>query len=525
MTKPGDVDHYTRVRCYQAVLAALSRSTPPSSRCCPSPCAWAARARRCWHAIIRKNHGCTHFIVGRDHAGPGNDSQGKPFYGPYDAQELLRKHEDEIGVEMVPSSRWSTSRTRTPTSRSTRCRRASARLDISGTELRRRLTRAARSPTGSPSRRWPTSCAARHPPRAQAGLHGLLHRPLRLGQVDHRQRAAGQAHGDGRPPGDAARRRRRAQAPVLRARLLQGAPRHQHPPHRLRRLRDHQERRHRHLRPDRALRRGAQGGARGDRAGRRLRPGARRDRHRGLRGARPQGPLRQGARRHHQGVHRHLRPLRGADGRRAGASTPPSSPPRRRRRRSCSTSSARATSAPAWRPRRKTGSSSVPGARSERAAPFAFIGAPQPSRKVSDALQRRAPEDPDRARRGPGPGDRALHARRGGRPPEVRRRPGDRGRHPDRHPPQAPAAAGRRGLALGRDARRQDPPRQPPGLGGRPARRHQRVRHGPARVGDLGRPGGRRRSRSPAASATPPPARPSSARAATESPSTASPCP
>ena len=51
-----------------------------------------------WHAIIRKNHGCTHLIVGRDHAGPGSDTKGNPFYGPYDAQELLRQHEEELGV-------------------------------------------------------------------------------------------------------------------------------------------------------------------------------------------------------------------------------------------------------------------------------------------------------------------------------------------------------------------------------------------------------------------------------------------
>ncbi|MFX9097297.1 hypothetical protein ABTN72_20025, partial [Acinetobacter baumannii] len=54
-----------------------------------------------WHAIIRRNHGCNHFIVGRDHAGPGADSTGKPFYGPYDAQELVRQHEEEIGVKML----------------------------------------------------------------------------------------------------------------------------------------------------------------------------------------------------------------------------------------------------------------------------------------------------------------------------------------------------------------------------------------------------------------------------------------
>jgi sulfate adenylyltransferase len=54
------------------------------------------------HAIIRRNHGANHFIVGRDHAGPGKDSSGKPFYGPYDAQEMLQKHEAELGVKMVP---------------------------------------------------------------------------------------------------------------------------------------------------------------------------------------------------------------------------------------------------------------------------------------------------------------------------------------------------------------------------------------------------------------------------------------
>ena len=54
------------------------------------------------HAIIRKNYGCTHLIVGRDHEGPGNDSKGNPFYGPYDAQEMLKQYEDELGIKMVP---------------------------------------------------------------------------------------------------------------------------------------------------------------------------------------------------------------------------------------------------------------------------------------------------------------------------------------------------------------------------------------------------------------------------------------
>ena len=101
MTKPGDVDHYTRVRCYQALLHRYPRKTAMLSLL-PLAMRMGGPREAVWHAIIRKNHGCTHLIVGRDHAGPGNASSGTPFYGPYDAQELLRKHEAELGVTMVP---------------------------------------------------------------------------------------------------------------------------------------------------------------------------------------------------------------------------------------------------------------------------------------------------------------------------------------------------------------------------------------------------------------------------------------
>ena len=101
MTKPGDVDHYTRVRCYQALLQRYPHHTVMLSLL-PLAMRMAGPREAVWHAIIRKNHGCTHLIVGRDHAGPGSDSAGVPFYGPYDAQELLREHEGELGVAMVP---------------------------------------------------------------------------------------------------------------------------------------------------------------------------------------------------------------------------------------------------------------------------------------------------------------------------------------------------------------------------------------------------------------------------------------
>jgi len=104
MTKPGDVDHFTRVRTYKAL--AQNHYDPDRIVLSLLPLAMRMGGPReaLWHAIIRRNHGVNHFVVGRDHAGPGKDSTGKPFFGPYDAQEMVRKYQDEIGVKMVPFS-------------------------------------------------------------------------------------------------------------------------------------------------------------------------------------------------------------------------------------------------------------------------------------------------------------------------------------------------------------------------------------------------------------------------------------
>ena len=101
MTKPGDVDHYTRVRCYKHVLSKYPDDKAFLSLI-PLAMRMAGPREALWHAIIRKNYGCSHFIVGRDHAGPGLDSDGKPFYGPYAAQEILNQYEQEIGIKMIP---------------------------------------------------------------------------------------------------------------------------------------------------------------------------------------------------------------------------------------------------------------------------------------------------------------------------------------------------------------------------------------------------------------------------------------
>ena len=102
LTKPGDVDHYTRVRVYKALLENYYDKKSTQLSLLPLAMRMAGPREALLHAIIRRNHGANHLIVGRDHAGPGNDSSGKPFYGPFDAQEMLSQYEDEIGVKMVP---------------------------------------------------------------------------------------------------------------------------------------------------------------------------------------------------------------------------------------------------------------------------------------------------------------------------------------------------------------------------------------------------------------------------------------
>ena len=101
MTRPGDVDHYTRVRCYKHVIKKYPKDSAMLALL-PLAMRMGGPREALLHAIIRKNYGCTHIIIGRDHAGPGNDSEGNPFYGPYDAQELLTEYKSEIGIEIVP---------------------------------------------------------------------------------------------------------------------------------------------------------------------------------------------------------------------------------------------------------------------------------------------------------------------------------------------------------------------------------------------------------------------------------------
>jgi sulfate adenylyltransferase len=102
MTRPGDVDHFTRVRTYRALAARYYDPSRILLSLLPLAMRLAGPREAVWHAIIRRNYGANHLIVGRDHAGPGEDSKGNPIYGPYEAQRLVEECSDEIGVKMVP---------------------------------------------------------------------------------------------------------------------------------------------------------------------------------------------------------------------------------------------------------------------------------------------------------------------------------------------------------------------------------------------------------------------------------------
>lgn len=137
-TKPGDIDHFTRVRCYEAVLPRYAPRDVVLSLL-PLAMRMAGPREALWHSIIRRNHGATHFIVGRDHAGPGNDPTGKPWYPALAAQELAVEHAAEVGIEIVafPAVVWAANRKRHV--RVDELTSEDTVEDLSGTELRRRL--------------------------------------------------------------------------------------------------------------------------------------------------------------------------------------------------------------------------------------------------------------------------------------------------------------------------------------------------------------------------------------------------
>ena len=169
LTKPGDVDHFTRVRCYEAVLDKYPAATTTMSLL-NLAMRMAGPREAVWHGLIRRNHGCTHMIVGRDHAGPGKNSAGEDFYGPYDAQDLFREHQDEIGIEMVDFKHMVYVQERAQYEPADEVTDGSTVLNISGTELRRRLREGLDIPEWFSFPEVVEQLRLRYPPRSQQGF-------------------------------------------------------------------------------------------------------------------------------------------------------------------------------------------------------------------------------------------------------------------------------------------------------------------------------------------------------------------
>lgn len=169
MTKPGDVEYYVRVRCYQTLLSKFPKDTV---RLALLPLAMRMGGPReaVWHAIIRKNHGASHFIVGRDHAGPGNDANAKPFYEPYAAQDLLRQHQAELNVAMVPFNMMVYLAEQDSYVPEDEVKNGAKVLNISGTELRRRLAEGKEIPTWFTFPDVVRELQRSYPPRHRQGL-------------------------------------------------------------------------------------------------------------------------------------------------------------------------------------------------------------------------------------------------------------------------------------------------------------------------------------------------------------------
>ena len=173
LTKSGDIDHYTRVRCYQAILPRYSEGSAMLSLL-PLAMRLAGPREALWHAIIRQNYGCTHFIVGRDHAGPGADSSGKPFYGAYEAQKLVSRYQRELGIGIVPFGDLAYLEEQDAYVAEDEMPKGSRALKLSGTELRRRLVEQKEIPDWFTFPEVVAELRRAHAPRRERGLTVFL---------------------------------------------------------------------------------------------------------------------------------------------------------------------------------------------------------------------------------------------------------------------------------------------------------------------------------------------------------------
>lgn len=170
MTKPGDIDHYTRVRCYKALVEGYFDSKRTILSLLPLAMRMAGPREAVWHGIIRRNYGVSHFVVGREYAGPGEDSQGRPFYGPYAAQELSTSFEEEIGVKTLPFEELVYLPEEDRYEELSKIPQGSETLSLSGTQLRAHLVNGHKLPEWFTYPEIEEVLTEAHPPLHKRGL-------------------------------------------------------------------------------------------------------------------------------------------------------------------------------------------------------------------------------------------------------------------------------------------------------------------------------------------------------------------
>ncbi len=171
LTKPGDIDHFTRVRSYKVLADRYYDQTRMLLALLPLAMRMAGPREAVWHALIRRNFGANHLVVGRDHASPGKDSQDRPFYGPYDAQELVAKYAEEIGVKGIPFSELIYIPDEDRYEEASRIPAGTRTASISGTEVRENYLQRGRAlPTWFTRSEVASILAEAHPPRHEQGF-------------------------------------------------------------------------------------------------------------------------------------------------------------------------------------------------------------------------------------------------------------------------------------------------------------------------------------------------------------------
>jgi len=168
-TKPGDVDHYSRVRCYEHLLQTYPEQTTALSLLSLAM-RLAGPREALWHAIIRQNYGCTHFVVGCNHAEPGQEQSGRTFYESYAAQELIARYQGELGIQILSLREMVYVQERAQYIPADTVPSGETVLNLSNTEFRRRLQEGLEIPEWFSYPEIVAELRRTHPPRHRQGF-------------------------------------------------------------------------------------------------------------------------------------------------------------------------------------------------------------------------------------------------------------------------------------------------------------------------------------------------------------------